>query len=552
MKKTKSLSFKLATFFVIAVLTAITAGVVTSYIVQDKIISDYTSARLKNSVYEATKSLNDRFVKIESSLEYAQLLSENSFTKKEDLGNKTYVDETLPTLSSAFLTACKNHSEISSYWLILNPYLTGLSPDAEEGDGFFYVRNELSLFTSHPVTNVLKYKESDKERITWWTQVYQNNTPLWTEPYYNANIDENIFSYIRPFYSETKDFLGAVGVDLYFDNLVSSISFVDEFKDGHSILFNQNNKIIYHKDYPTYDGKKYVGTNVTLKDITGSDNLQESENNAVTYRYQNWRRTATSIKLENNIYYALSVSTGELRQPLRFVIFIPLLVYVGVSIAILIVVYFFTKKFLDPLRQLNDAAKKVGAGDLRVDLKVERDDEIGQLTESFSKMVESIDSKNRLISAMAYIDGLTGVKNKNAQQEIEFRINKQIENGTARFAVAMLDVNNLKKINDNEGHEAGDKVIVGSCYSLCKGFSHSPVYRMGGDEFIAIIEGEDYDNREEICAKLRQNEIDVKNVKYDFSIGLATFDPKIDKSFKDVLKRADEEMYKIKKAKKNG
>ena len=167
-------------------------------------------------------------------------------------------------------------------------------------------------------------------------------------------------------------------------------------------------------------------------------------------------------------------------------------------------------------------------------------------------MVESIDSKNRLISAMAYIDGLTGVKNKNAQQEIEFRINKQIENGTARFAVAMLDVNNLKKINDNEGHEAGDKAIVGSCYSLCKGFSHSPVYRMGGDEFIAIIEGEDYDNRKEIYAKLRQNEIDVKNVKYDFSIGLATFDPNIDKSFKDVLKRADEEMYKVKKTKKNG
>ena len=115
----------------------------------------------------------------------------------------------------------------------------------------------------------------------------------------------------------------------------------------------------------------------------------------------------------------------------------------------------------------------------------------------------------------------------------------------------MLDVNNLKQINDNLGHEEGDKIIVGCCYTLCKGFSHSPVFRIGGDEFVAIIEGDDYENRLQIYDKLRRNEIEVKNVKYNFAVGMATFEPGSDHCFNDTFKRADQDMYLNKKAMKN-
>ena len=114
----------------------------------------------------------------------------------------------------------------------------------------------------------------------------------------------------------------------------------------------------------------------------------------------------------------------------------------------------------------------------------------------------------------------------------------------------MLDVDRLKIINDNMGHELGDKAIIGSCYSLCKAFSHSPVFRVGGDEFIAIVDGEDYENRRELYEKLKNNEILVRNQRYDFSVGMATFEPGVDHSFKDVLNRADQEMYLNKKAKR--
>ena len=219
-------------------------------------------------------------------------------------------------------------------------------------------------------------------------------------------------------------------------------------------------------------------------------------------------------------------------------------IIVGVSI------YFLIRRYARPLQDLHDAVEKAKKGDYSHKIKPKRDDEIGDLTKSFSEMITSIAEKNRVISAMAYIDGLTGVKNNNAYRDAERRINEAIKAGTAKFAVAMLDVDRLKMINDNLGHETGDQAIVGSCYTLCKGFSHSPVFRVGGDEFVAVIEGEDYENRREIYEKLKKNMIKVRDTKYEFSIGMATFDKNVDHSFKDVFNRADQEMYLNKKAKR--
>lgn len=66
------------------------------------------------------------------------------------------------------------------------------------------------------------------------------------------------------------------------------------------------------------------------------------------------------------------------------------------------------------------------------------------------------------------------------------------------FAVAVFDLNDLKKVNDTLGHEAGDQYVKDSCKFICQRFKYSPVFRIGGDEFVVILEGIDYEDREEI------------------------------------------------------
>lgn len=554
MKKGYKLSRRLSAIFIGGMGLSILAGGITTYIVQDKIVDDLTNARLKNSVYESSKVVQDTLLKAEITVEDAEYITETEFTTSEQLAptHKTEIDASLEKIHALYELPANHYPSVCSYWLTLNPAYTGLTSEAEHGDGFFYVRKTDGTFENVGATNVLKYEEDDVEHIGWWISVRDNKQPLWIDPYYNANVGNNMISYVRPFFSSSNEFLGAVGVDIDFMSILNSIKSFDEYKDAHSILLNAKDEIIFHTDLKSFDDEgRFIGTNTTLKEMTGIVNFKESETGAIIYRYKGHRRNAMSISLKNGLVYGVSVRTGELRRPLRMIVFIPQLVYITAASLLVFGVLMLVRKHILPLKELNAAIQEVENGKMDIEIKAKNNDEIGNLATSFSNMVASLKEKNRMITAMAFLDGLTGVKNKNAHRETVRRLEKQIQEGTAKFAVVMLDVNNLKVINDNEGHEGGDKAIIGSCYSLCKAFSHSPVYRIGGDEFVAIVETDDYENRQEIYDKLRKNEIEVKNVKYDFAVGMATYEPGVDTCFKDVFTRADEEMYKNKKARKN-
>ena len=125
-----------------------------------------------------------------------------------------------------------------------------------------------------------------------------------------------------------------------------------------------------------------------------------------------------------------------------------------------------------------------------------------------------------------------------------------------RFAIAMFDVNNLKGINDKYGHEAGDEYILGSSRLICSFFKHSPVYRVGGDEFIAVLEEEDYTNLNENLSAFRSrlesiwNTETIPEKRISVASGIAKYDPSVHRNVEDVYKDADAEMYENKKAMK--
>ncbi len=158
---------------------------------------------------------------------------------------------------------------------------------------------------------------------------------------------------------------------------------------------------------------------------------------------------------------------------------------------------------------------------------------------------------------LAMRDSLTGVKSKAAYDQQRDRLNLDIQAGDAEFGIAMIDINYLKKINDTYGHEKGNIYIKKMCTMICDAFAHSPVFRVGGDEFVAVLIHRDYENREELVQVLKDKmneqaaKADVDEwLKPTAAIGIGIYDPKIDKDCDTVLKRADEAMYENKKAMK--
>ena len=91
---------------------------------------------------------------------------------------------------------------------------------------------------------------------------------------------------------------------------------------------------------------------------------------------------------------------------------------------------------------------------------------------------------------------------------------------------------------------------------ICDVFEHSPVFRIGGDEFVAILQNRDYENREallrlfdEKCSEKREADTDPWT-KVDVSRGLADYDPQEDKLIDDVVRHADRAMYENKRSMK--
>ena len=121
------------------------------------------------------------------------------------------------------------------------------------------------------------------------------------------------------------------------------------------------------------------------------------------------------------------------------------------------------------------------------------------------RIQRSQEYENSLREARAMIttDGLTGVKNKGSYLNAEAELDDEIKlGGQPEFAIVVADLNGLKEINDQHGHQTGDNFLRAGCRAICDIFDHSPVFRVGGDEFAVIVRGRDYEELDGLMEKM--------------------------------------------------
>ena len=169
---------------------------------------------------------------------------------------------------------------------------------------------------------------------------------------------------------------------------------------------------------------------------------------------------------------------------------------------------------------------------------------------------QEVQKQLHIANEKAYRDEMTGVKNKTAYQEFGAQLQDAIDSGSEpEFAIVVCDLNGLKTINDLYGHIEGDAYIKRASQLICSTWIHSPVFRVGGDEFTVIVQGKDYANRDALLEKIKQQNLENKqNGGVVVAVGMTDYVPGADKSVAEVFERADNLMYQNKsalKAKKN-
>ena len=180
------------------------------------------------------------------------------------------------------------------------------------------------------------------------------------------------------------------------------------------------------------------------------------------------------------------------------------------------------------------------------------DDTIMALSAKIRSMQVKLKGYLRYIHEQAYTDSMTSVGNKTAYLDFLKELNREIEEGEVRFALAIFDINGLKATNDNLGHEIGDLLITDSAEFICRVFPNDRIFRIGGDEFVAVAYNctekeleKRFETLEELIGEFNKEEKPY-GIALSLSHGGTEYIPGEDAEYKDVFRRADRNMYENK------
>jgi diguanylate cyclase (GGDEF)-like protein len=152
---------------------------------------------------------------------------------------------------------------------------------------------------------------------------------------------------------------------------------------------------------------------------------------------------------------------------------------------------------------------------------------------------------------LAAVDPLTGLRNRRSFETSASKILDVCRRRGVAATLLYLDLDGFKEVNDTQGHDAGDAVLVSVAQVLCTTFRASDVIaRLGGDEFAVLLPGSGRAEAEEAVGRLQAG---FSTASLVVSIGAATMDPAGgDDDLAELQRRADEAMYQVKRAGRPG
>lgn len=509
-------------------------------------VMEEDSAIMMNSVcaQQAIK-LDNQLERIEQAVTIIYQCADKELAGIDDLSDLEARDAYTNVVRTLAIDIANHTDGARAVYFRYDPFLT------DGTSGFFWSRKgEEEEFTYDSPTDLSVYERDDMEHVGWFWQPVTIGNPMWTNLYYNKNIDVEMISYIIPFYKHGK-LVGVIGMDIDFPVFLDLAQQTTIYETGRANLVDMKTKQIYYyvenesgKEIQASDLSAYLYTDLLVARNNG-DELLDSQIGDVAYKM--------SFKtLRNDMKFILYAPDKEIREQRNNLLLGILILAVAILAVFLAFTIYMTKRIIRPLKQLTEAAKQMAEGDLEVAIANKSNDEIGTLTDSINVMAGKLKVYVEEVNALAYKDGLTGVKNKTCYIDYVEKLGRS-EN--PEYAVVLFDVNNLKILNDNYGHEAGDELLKMACTYICNVFTHSPVFRIGGDEFVAILQGADYEQYKELIAIF---EVQMKGTKLpirpyeELSVAFGMAIAKEGESYEDVFRRADQAMYEKKREMKQG
>lgn len=517
--KNLSMRFRfLATVIGAMLAVAIFIGGISVYEV-DKYIQNRAQEFVSITCDNEGSKINDSLGNMEKSVKIMESYLMDFFKSESDIEDPAFRDELVKSAEQMFSDVIKHTSNSGAiaYYFRLDPSVS------DSKAGLFYSKlNGSSEFFSLEPTDLSIYEKDDTEHVGWFWQPYEAGEAIWMEPYHNQNNDVLMISYVIPMYFEER-FIGVVGMDFDYIVLAEQVHEIKVYDNGFAYL--ESDGVVVCSDRHEFDLETVMTSPKYLR---------------------------VSRDLVNGMTLTLSASYADIRQirdEITFkIIFAVLILFALVTI----IAIFIIRRIVDPLKKLTDASVRLSGGDYGVEFVRSDTHELNLLSEAFEDMAKRLCEREALLRRSANYDSLTGLQNTTSYTSWSADFDKQIESKGVDFGIIVLDLNNLKKTNDEFGHGVGDELIVASARIISDVFRASPAFRIGGDEFLVVLQGDNLDNCEKLLSKFETNCSNTfidgnAEISVSIAFGFARFDSGRDARLKDVIKRADAAMYEHKR-----
>lgn len=241
---------------------------------------------------------------------------------------------------------------------------------------------------------------------------------------------------------------------------------------------------------------------------------------------------------------------GKKESQIYFLVSIVLAILTLLALAM--AVWINTKNILAPILKIKTLTAKLSKGDLSQRIEVSNNDEIGELAKDISEMARALETINQQLNEAARTDGLTNILNRRSCEEV---LNQHFSSSIRYdmiFSIIMLDIDHFKQINDEHGHEAGDKalqIVAKICTDQIRDCDFA--FRYGGEELLLLLPNTDKNDSvvvaERIRKTLRNTTIEFENtrIKLTASLGISSF-PEDGLEQQELVRNADNALYRAK------
>ncbi len=389
-------------------------------------------------------------VKIEQSVD---TLAELAMRDLDDFDafrtDESYVEEYTADMEQILFSAASNTDGAITAYIRYNPDFTNPT------SGLFLTRNSTAEeFQSVTPTDFSTFDKTDLAHVGWYYTPVNNGEPTWMNPYLNENIGIYMISYVVPLFRDGVN-VGIIGMDIDFTLIQSIADNSDAYESDMSIIVDSGNNVLHGGDIDFGVNLSELNGEYKLDELISAMTAEYSED-MISCEINGVDRKAVFSTLSNGMKLIFTVESSEIFDEtihMGIVMIIALIFDVGVAIA---AAFIMTHRMTRTLRVLNDAARRVAAGEMDVSVNTASRDDIGVLAQNFNQMTAHLKNYS------GYIEEMSSVLNEIASGNLDITLRLEYKGEFERLKTALDNITSSLNKTLSEIDFAADQVATGA------------------------------------------------------------------------------------------